>query len=41
MTTATQFLSISALTKEDYYACDWVKFSDGLNPTDYCSINRF
>jgi len=24
MTTATQFLSISALTKEDYYGCIWI-----------------
>jgi hypothetical protein len=39
MTTATQFLSIAALTKEDYYARDWVKFSDALNPVALIDFN--
>lgn len=39
MTTGKQFLNISALTKEDYYARDWVKFSDALNPMALVDFN--
>ncbi|CCI12342.1 hypothetical protein MICAE_1240014 [Microcystis aeruginosa PCC 9806] len=39
MTTGTQFLNISALTKEDCYARDWVKFSDALNPVALIDFN--